>query len=665
MKEKFISFVKRYYLKLSELGLFILFFIIFQIVQYSFMFGMAFPMLAFFDIIFVIFIGMLIFVCRNTIFDIVWLIVWMTLFLILAIANVTYYQMSGDIFSLFNLTMMAQGTELVLDPSFYNPVFISIILVLYCLFIAGIVLLNVFKLKVEPIKKASFKKTGIVSLCMALTLGLYAGSLGLVHLTNRKDGASLKDLIITLNKIYNFKKYGTLTYYLQEIEYLISGAPLLGEEEMINYFTSEIDAKNSYTGILNKDTNVVILMIETGDDLMINETLTPNLYNLSKQGINCVNSVSKNKTNISEFIGITGSAPSAGVIGASWHEYDLPYSLTNMMNDHISYYAHPTGANPDGSNDRDIYSRKELMPKLDFDKIYFYEELFPGEDIWGWGGDYTLDSKTLPHAADMILKDADGNPFFSFITSLSMHGPYVNTYNGRILRNKYGDLLDYAIENGLWENPLAGTKNEDCIETYMLLAMDFDQGLGDLIDKFKEAGEYDNTLFVLYGDHEIYYKGADGYPLNFALSGHDSLDYADMYKTVLIFNHPDLNRRYQQINNTNEYKMLTSPYNIVPTILDLLGYDYNPNFYISPSIFAPQMISEMQIFRSLELSASFNTRLWTANGIEIQNIFVDDVSQKEIDAFLHQNDLIMERFGYIDIIITKDYFTTHDFKYYN
>ena len=30
MKEKFISFVKRYYLKLSELGLFILFFIIFQ-----------------------------------------------------------------------------------------------------------------------------------------------------------------------------------------------------------------------------------------------------------------------------------------------------------------------------------------------------------------------------------------------------------------------------------------------------------------------------------------------------------------------------------------------------------------------------------------------------------------------------------------------------------
>ena len=112
MKEKFISFVKRYYLKLSELGLFILFFIIFQIVQYSFMFGMAFPMLAFFDIIFVIFIGMLIFVCRNTIFDIVWLIVWMTLFLILAIANVSYYQISGDIFSLFNLTMMAQGTEL-------------------------------------------------------------------------------------------------------------------------------------------------------------------------------------------------------------------------------------------------------------------------------------------------------------------------------------------------------------------------------------------------------------------------------------------------------------------------------------------------------------------------------------------------------------------------
>lgn len=662
---KFKSFLNRYYVKILELVIFVLFFIIVQVIQFSFMFETPFPTLFFLDFIIVFITGFIIFFFKKTVFDRIWLISWMSLYLLLSIANVSYNNISGDIFSLFNLTMTTQGVSLIFDASFYNWTFMGIVITLYLIFVLGIIFVNIFKVKNNDIAPMSTKKGIIVSLITVMSIGIYAGSLGTVKYIHKKNGYGLKDQIITLNKVSNFLEYGTLSYYFQELAYLISGAPLLGDEEMLNYFRQEVDVDNSYTGLLGSDTNVFTIMIETGDDLMLNETLTPNLYNLTQSGINCVNNVSKNKTNISEFIGITGSAPSSGIIEASWYDYKLPYALPSMLNGHDTYFIHDTGADPDGKNDRDIYSRKELMPKLEFDNIYFHENIYPDTPIWHWGGNYGLDSITLDKASDMILKNNDDSkPIYAFITSLSMHGPYVRPSNEYLLRSKYEEKLYKAIEEGKWENPLKDTPNENCIEIYMMEAMDFDAGLGNLIKNLKDAGEYDNTLFVLYGDHEIYYKGNDGTSLNLALSGYDDFSYYDIYKTVLTFSHPKLNNLYHKTFRTNEYKALTSPYNIAPTILDLLGIKYNPNFYVGSSIFAPQMFNEPQIFRSIELSSSFNEYLWTENGVDVANQFVDHVSDEYLESFFTKNDKIVERLGYIDIIITKDYFTDHDFSFY-
>ncbi len=662
--EKFKSFLKTYYVKLVELAIFILFFTLTQIVQFSFMFSTPLPKLFFLDFLIVFITGFIIFFFKKTIFDRFWLISWMSLYLLLSIANVSYNNVSGDIFSLFNLTMTTEGMSLIFDASFYNWTFMGIIITLYVVFVLALILINVFKFKTEEIKTMSKRKALTVSLITVLSIGVYAGSLGTVKYIHKKNGYGLKDKIITLNKVSNFLEYGTLSYYFQELAYLISGAPLLGDEDMLNYFRQEIDAKNAYTGLLGPDTNVFTIMIETGDDLMLNKTLTPNLYELTQNGINCVNNVSKNKTNISEFIGITGSAPSAGIIEASWYDYKLPYALPSMLSNHDTYFIHDTGADPDGKNNRDIYSRKELMPKLEFDNIYFHEDIYPDTPIWHWGGNYGLDSITLDKVSNMILNNNDDKPMYAFITSLSMHGPYVRPSNEALLRSKYEAKLKEAIKNGEWENPLKDTPNEKCIEIYMMEAMDFDVGLGKIIDNLKAANEYDNTLFVLYGDHEIYYKGEDGKSLNLALSGHDEFSYYDIYKTVLTFSHPKLNSVYHKTFNTNEFNILTSPYNIAPTILDLLGIKYNPNFYVGSSIFAPQMFNEPQIFRSIELSASFNEYLWTENNIDIVNQFVDEISDEYLEAFFKKSDKVVEKLGYIDIIITKDYFTDRDFSYY-
>lgn len=155
---------------------------------------------------------------------------------------------------------------------------------------------------------------------------------------------------------------------------MINGAPLKDEMSVIEYFGEEAKTDNRFTGLLN-DMNVVTIMIETGDTIMLNETLTPNLYRMLNDGINCTNNVSKNKTNISEFIGITGSA-STGSIDHDRYQYNLPYSIVNMLPDsYRTIYAHDVGG--DGDGNCDIYNIKALMPMLGFDEAYLHEDLCP------------------------------------------------------------------------------------------------------------------------------------------------------------------------------------------------------------------------------------------------------------------------------------------------
>ena len=72
---------------------------------------------------------------------------------------------------------------------------------------------------------------------------------------------------------------------------------------MANYLTNKVDSTSNYTGLL-KDYNVVTIMIETGTTYMVNETLTPNLYNMMQEGLNFENNYFKNKTNVSEYISL-------------------------------------------------------------------------------------------------------------------------------------------------------------------------------------------------------------------------------------------------------------------------------------------------------------------------------------------------------------------------
>ena len=637
--------------KFAEIICYLIFFLIFQIIIFEKMFGLFLPSYLILDFLLSLAFASVIFFFRKGYVDIIYLSVLTLVTTVLVIANGVFYENFGTIFSLYNLAIASQGMSVINNPDYFDFTFIAIIVSLYVLSVICLILINFF------FRKSNYPKLSkSLALLPVMTLiVVYTFSFGLVNnCLNDFDG----DTVISILRSHNYSEYGTYSYYLQEINYLLFGEKLSSDESMKSFFSQEKQQKNEFTGLL-EGKNVFTIMIETGDDFMINEYLTPNMYQLTKDAIYCTNNYSKNKTNMTEFIGITGSAPSIGILPERY-SYNLPYAATELLkDDYETYYFHDTSSLP--GMDRDIYDREILMPKLGFEHCYFHEDLY-GKDypIWSWEGDYISDCETLPLVSDVLLKSEE--PFYAFYTSLSMHGPYSDRKNAGELYQKYGEKLNYAKENNLWINPLDETSpiNASCIDIYMMSAMDFDIALGNLFQSFEDAGKMDETLFILFGDHDIYYPGNDGECLNQLLANREDKLYSDIYTTTLFLKNPLLEETYLSKYGTNQYEIFSSPYDLLPTMLDLLNVDYNPTFYLGESLFN-KSDEGIYSFYSDELSICFNEFYLSLDGETIYRTFK---SGQDKEKFLSVTRKILSKQAHLDLIMTSNYFDNHEFENY-
>lgn len=649
--------------KVINCAIFIVVALIIEMATFLFMYKKPFSSYPFLEILFVAFLASPIFFTKKLKFDIIYYSILMFIISLVALLNINFFLIFGDIFSLHYLSLVFNGGFGVFSFSFVNVASLITILLIYILFVIGLVLL--FKLKkidinnVETDKKNKRRGPVIAASSMAISLVLYVSSYAVIIDYEKSMDDEFCIDAVTVAKNANFSNYGMLSYYVRELQYTTNNP----NEEKVNnlkeYFSTPVDTNNDYSGLL-KDYNVVTIMIETGAEIMVNETLTPTLYQMLNEGVNCNINISKNKTNISEMIGITGSTSSLSINSSS--NYVLPFSIPNILaDDYKTMFFHDTGG--EGLSKKDIYNRKDLIPQFGFENSYFHEDIHPDKEIWDWDGSYILDSVTMPIVSDMILDNEE--PFYAFYTSLSMHGPYVNSANEELLKSKYYEKLNNAKENNLWVNPLEEKEsvNAPCIDLFMMASMDFDSGLEAMINKFKEANEFDNTLFVIYGDHDIYYTGVDGNSLNYDLTGYDNLNHWDMFKTILGFYNPKLNEYFYSKNNSHNFDDFTSPYNIVPTILDLLGYKYNANLYIGSSLFAPQY-RDNKVFYSIELSSFFNNKYWSYDANRVYVSFIDE-NEAEEAVFLDMARDVRYKQARIDAIYNNNLFNYYDFNDFN
>ena len=111
-----------------------------------------------------------------------------------------------------------------------------------------------------------------------------------------------------------------------------------------------------------------------------------------------------------------------------------------------------------------------------------------------------------------------------------------------------------------------GFSEDDLINSYLNCMRLQDIFLKNLIDQYKELGLYDNTIFVIYGDH------GEGFGEHGRFQ-HDDTIWEEGLKVPLLIHAPGL------IGGGERVEELSNHTDILPTVLELLGYEVKGGEY--------------------------------------------------------------------------------------
>ena len=560
--------------------------------------------------------------------------------LCLALINQTMnLELNGEVFSFTHLKYTVEATNVFS----FDFIHIDVLMVLISTgLVYGYTMRFIYKLFLKHVQPIKFYYRRLFPILGFLGLALLT-----LFNTRVSVFAEYNDLFnVSLFKRDSIEKYGMFGYYYKEADIMLfdSGIKSFTKEELedelveINpYIKYDEDNLISYNGLL-EGKNVITIMIETGQSIAVNEYLTPNLYRMTQEGLYFPNHYSENKTNMSEYIGILGNYPSNGV-DAQRFDYDFRYSMPNVLKEegYNTIFFHENLAS--------FYDRGNTIPEFGFESYYLHEELFPDEPIYGWGGDYTLDSRTMDVMLDYMFLEED-QPFYYFWTTLIGHGPYnadspSHRLDGRNNKEMFEDLgyfamIDQAGADGLWENPLVDDEEYSMrFRHYQAAMMDFDVSLGMLLQALEDNELLEDTIIIMYGDHNAYYHQMH---LELAESDKGDIHNVEMYKTFFAVYNPVLTKTYRFNNDVDNtiIEKFVSPYDILPTYYQLLGINYYDNFVFGESVLS----NEESIFYSHKITAFFNDEYFSFNDYAIFYPPEDELDSKidELEFLLDTNE---------------------------
>jgi lipoteichoic acid synthase len=296
----------------------------------------------------------------------------------------------------------------------------------------------------------------------------------------------------------------------------------------------------------DKGKNVIILQMESFQDFLIGlkvdgQEITPNMNKLAQDNFHYnhfYTMVGSGTTSDAEYVVNTSLyVPKHEPATEHYVEKALP-SLPKLM--HANGYTTVTFH----TNSIDFWNRKELYPAIGWDK-YYDQTYFGDEDHVAFGAsDEVLYSKTIDKLIEM---DKSEQPFYTQIISMSAHHPF------NIPESKYKMKLPDRFEGTFVGNYIRAQNYADF-------------ALGKFIADLKSSGLWDDSIVLLYGDHQglpVYSLSNDEKGLLKEMLGHD-YGYTDMFKVPLILHAPGVT--YPALLDQTGGQI-----DILPTVANLTG----------------------------------------------------------------------------------------------
>lgn len=339
------------------------------------------------------------------------------------------------------------------------------------LFVIGWLLIQTkteFKIRKE-IKK---KWIAVGAACLALTI-----SLGLIQSVHLFSDSYDREQVV--------KSLGPLNYHVYDIA-LGLAAPLqrltiteAEAVESIEYLQQKDPERTELFGAA-KGKNIVLISLESTQDFVIDqkvngEEVTPFLNELIKDSFyfnQIYDQTAQGKTSDAEFMMDTSLYPLPSGSVFVRRPDNTFNSLPQILKEEKDYYAATFHGNVDT-----FWNRKAMYETLGYDR-YFSKE------------DYTV---TEADSVNYGLKDI---PFFKQSAKFMRNLPEPYYAKFLTLTNHFPFLLE---EEDLFIDE--AETEEDVVNRYVTTVRYLDESLKTFFDTLKEEGMYEDTIFVLTGDH--------------------------------------------------------------------------------------------------------------------------------------------------------------------
>lgn len=558
------------------------------------------------------------------------------------LAQIVYYNFYNSIFSFYSLTT---GTGQVLH--FWTMIIevIGRIWYIFSLILTIFILFLVFNKKIFSFEKNKKKINIFILSIFLISITL---SIILTKTYNKKDLYSLDNLLfkthapmLTINKtgLLTMQSIDIYRYFfgfeekisnndngtkevVKEVEYnkldidfeeLIKNTNDETIKSMHEYFNSVIPSeKNEYTGLF-KGKNLIFITAEAFDTIAIDEKITPTLYKMANNSFvfnNYYQPLYPVSTSDGEYMNVISLIPKEGI----WSFYKtsnnyMPFGIGNMFKkvDYNTYGFH--------NHTYNFYHRDKSHTNIGLKYYGCGNGLEKKMNCSHWpNSDYEMIKATTSYYIN------EDKPFMAYYMTVSGHLNYNFSGNNMASKNK-SKVQDLDYKNS--------------IKAYYATQIELDKAMEELLNILEESGKLDDTLIVIAPDHYPY--GLSTKDMN-TVSKIDRTDKFENYHTSLIMYNP-------QIEKTDVNKIISS-LDILPTIYNLYGLDYDSRLFMGRDIFSDD---EHIVILS---DRSFITSKGTYNSVTGE-FSSSSVSQEYID---NNNKIVNEKFKMSSLILEKDYY---------
>ena len=506
---------------------------------------------------------------------------WSVVFVTVCLVNSVYYSnyLSFVSFSLLETSMQLVGVGDAVGSIIEVKDFIYLFQIFVMIFVNIKLKKRDYYTKVSKIERGKIRALNTL-IVGAIFIGLFISTLTTVDISRFSK---------QWNREYVAMKFGIYTYQINDLYTTLKSSlnPLFGFDSNNKLFREYYDSRedtstsNDYTDIF-KGKNILVIHGESIQNFVLDLSfngvdVAPNVKKLASEGLYFSNFYAQESVGTSsdtEFTLNTSLMPaSSGTVFVSY--FDREYVTTEKLLKEKGYYTFSMHG-----NNCTFWNRQAAHKSFGYDNFYCHTKDYVIDETIGLGlSDKSFFRQSIPIINDINSKYTN---WYGTLIMLSNHTPFtwMDEFSDYDVTYKYKETdPETGEEVEKQYDYMEGTK----LGSYFKSVHYADEALGELMQQLDEAGLLENTVVVLYGDHDAKIKKSEfNYFYNFNFETGEMYSEDDPNYDPVDYYEYELNRKVPFIIWTKDSKdnellnkeitKVMGMYDVQPTLGNMVGF---------------------------------------------------------------------------------------------